>query len=85
MDAILGALSLPDIGQLFPDNDPNWRGADSSIFMEEVTTYHELINLIVLIMRTSSPMYDAGLQNWLVGRKRFSYYDVNGYMNYDPF
>ena len=29
-------MSLPDIGQLFPDNDPNWRGADSSIFMEEV-------------------------------------------------
>ena len=38
MDAILGALSLPDIGQLFPDNDPNWKGADSSIFMEEVRT-----------------------------------------------
>ena len=38
MDAILGALSLPDIGQLFPDNDPNWKGADSSIFMEEVST-----------------------------------------------
>jgi 2-C-methyl-D-erythritol 2,4-cyclodiphosphate synthase len=36
VDAILGALSLPDIGQLFPDNDPNWKGADSSIFMEEV-------------------------------------------------
>jgi 2-C-methyl-D-erythritol 2,4-cyclodiphosphate synthase len=37
VDAILGALTLPDIGQLFPDNDPNWKGADSSIFMEEVT------------------------------------------------
>ena len=36
VDAILGALTLPDIGQLFPDNDPNWKGADSSIFMEEV-------------------------------------------------
>ena len=35
VDSILGALTLPDIGQLFPDNDPNWRGADSSIFMEE--------------------------------------------------
>lgn len=30
-----GALGLPDIGQLFPDNDPDWSGADSSIFMEE--------------------------------------------------
>jgi 2-C-methyl-D-erythritol 2,4-cyclodiphosphate synthase len=35
VDAILGALTLPDIGQLFPDNDPRLRGADSSIFMEE--------------------------------------------------
>ncbi|KAJ1399129.1 2-C-methyl-D-erythritol 2,4-cyclodiphosphate synthase chloroplast precursor [Ochromonadaceae sp. CCMP2298] len=35
VDAILGALTLPDIGQLFPDNDPSWRGADSSIFMIE--------------------------------------------------
>lgn len=35
VDAILGALTLPDIGQLFPDNDPNWKGADSSIFMKE--------------------------------------------------
>ncbi|CAM9644145.1 unnamed protein product [Pylaiella littoralis] len=35
VDAILGALGLPDIGQLFPDNDPDWSGADSSIFMEE--------------------------------------------------
>ena len=31
VDAILGALSMPDIGQLFPDNDPRLRGADSSI------------------------------------------------------
>ena len=35
VDAILGALTLPDIGQLFPDNDPRLRGADSQIFMEE--------------------------------------------------
>ena len=35
VDAILGALALPDIGQLFPDNDPTWKGADSSIFMIE--------------------------------------------------
>ncbi|KAF8068300.1 hypothetical protein HT031_001987 [Scenedesmus sp. PABB004] len=34
-DAILGALSLPDIGQLFPDNDPTWKGAASDIFVKE--------------------------------------------------
>ena len=26
---------MPDIGQLFPDNDPKWKGADSAQFMEE--------------------------------------------------
>jgi 2-C-methyl-D-erythritol 2,4-cyclodiphosphate synthase len=35
VDAILGALGLPDIGQLFPDNDPKWKGAVSSIFVIE--------------------------------------------------
>ncbi len=32
-DAILGALALPDIGQLFPDTDPQWAGKDSSHFL----------------------------------------------------
>lgn len=34
-DAILGALGLDDIGQIFPDNDPRWDGADSAIFLRE--------------------------------------------------
>ena len=34
-DAILGGLILPDIGQIFPDNDPKWKGARSDIFVKE--------------------------------------------------
>ena len=34
-DAILGALGQDDIGQLFPDNDPKWKNADSRVFVEE--------------------------------------------------
>jgi 2-C-methyl-D-erythritol 2,4-cyclodiphosphate synthase len=34
-DAILGALGLPDIGQLFPDNDPAEAGRDSSVYVIE--------------------------------------------------
>jgi len=34
VDAIFGALTLPDIGQVFADTDPRWRGCDSSKFME---------------------------------------------------
>lgn len=28
-DALLGGAALGDIGRLFPDDDPRWRGADS--------------------------------------------------------
>ena len=29
-DALLGSVSLPDIGTLFPDDDPKYKGADSA-------------------------------------------------------
>ena len=32
-DAIFGALADGDIGQHFPPNDPQWRGANSTIFL----------------------------------------------------
>ncbi len=34
-DAVLGALGLPDIGQLFPDSDPRWNGAKSEVFLSD--------------------------------------------------
>ena len=35
-DALLGAAGLGDIGQHFRDDDPQWRGADSSRFVRSV-------------------------------------------------
>ena len=35
-DALLGAAGLGDIGQHFPDSDPQWRGADSARFVAAV-------------------------------------------------
>src|SRR6476469_1421535 len=35
-DAICGAAGLPDIGQLFPDTDPQWRGADSWFLLQAI-------------------------------------------------
>lgn len=32
-DAILGAISAGDIGQHFPPSDPQWKGADSAMFL----------------------------------------------------
>jgi 2-C-methyl-D-erythritol 2,4-cyclodiphosphate synthase len=34
-DALLGAIGEPDIGQLFPDDDPRHDGADSAVFVQE--------------------------------------------------
>jgi 2-C-methyl-D-erythritol 2,4-cyclodiphosphate synthase len=36
MDALLGALSLGDIGRHFPPDDPRWKGADSLELLERV-------------------------------------------------
>ncbi len=36
MDAMLGALSLGDIGHYFPPTDPQWEGADSLKLLEQV-------------------------------------------------
>ena len=34
-DALLGAAGLGDIGRHFPDTDPNFKGADSVLLLEE--------------------------------------------------
>jgi len=35
-DALLGALALGDIGHHFPDDDDNWKGADSRALLKHV-------------------------------------------------
>jgi 2-C-methyl-D-erythritol 2,4-cyclodiphosphate synthase len=34
-DALLGAVAAGDIGSYFPPSDPKWKGADSTIFLQE--------------------------------------------------
>ncbi len=36
-DALLGAMALPDIGQLFPDTDPRHESQDSAKFLSEAS------------------------------------------------
>ena len=38
-DALLGALALGDIGHLFPDNDPTYKGADSLWLLRRVNVH----------------------------------------------
>ena len=39
IDAMLGALALDDIGTLFPDTDPKYKGIDSTILLKKVYEY----------------------------------------------
>jgi 2-C-methyl-D-erythritol 2,4-cyclodiphosphate synthase len=34
-DALLGAVAAGDIGSYFPPSDPQWKGADSAVFLRE--------------------------------------------------
>ncbi len=54
-DAILGALGLEDIGQLFPDTQAKWEGQDSSLFVEEAARLmkkmgFEIVNLDITLV-----------------------------------
>lgn len=37
-DALLGAAGLDDLGTLYPDSDPRWKGADSATLLADVLT-----------------------------------------------
>lgn len=37
-DALYGALARGDIGQHFPPSDPQWKGADSAVFLEHAVS-----------------------------------------------
>lgn len=54
-DAMLGSVSEPDIGRLFPDTDPANRGRDSADFLREALVrlrHHgmEIVNLDCVIL-----------------------------------
>ena len=38
-DALLGALGLGDIGEHFPDSDPQFRGVASLVFLEKISEH----------------------------------------------
>jgi 2-C-methyl-D-erythritol 2,4-cyclodiphosphate synthase len=49
-DALLGAIAGPDIGSLYPPSEPQWKGADSAIFLREAlkrvaAAGYQLVNL----------------------------------------
>ena len=46
-DALLGAAGLDDLGTLFPDTDPKWKGAASTQFVEAAVALLHAQNLVV--------------------------------------
>lgn len=46
-DALLGAAGQPDIGQLFPDGEARWAGADSRQFVAEAMRRVRAAGLVV--------------------------------------
>jgi 2-C-methyl-D-erythritol 2,4-cyclodiphosphate synthase len=55
IDALLGALSLGDIGRHFPPDDERWRGADSLVLLDRVYALvrergWQLINLDTVVV-----------------------------------
>ena len=37
-DALLGAAGMGDIGEHFPDTDPQWKGVDSLVILDRVAS-----------------------------------------------
>ncbi|NUF27520.1 2-C-methyl-D-erythritol 2,4-cyclodiphosphate synthase [Gilliamella sp. ESL0254] len=61
IDALIGALALGDIGKLFPDTDPKYKGIDSRILLKEVYILvqqkgYELVNLDTTIIAQEPKM-----------------------------
>ena len=58
-DALLGALAIGDIGSHFPPSDPQWKGADSAIFLahavEEVARTGGLIEHVDVTLICERP------------------------------
>ena len=55
-DAILGAASLGDIGELFPDTDDKWKGISSQILLDKII---ELVNKKGLYINNVDIIYIA--------------------------
>ena len=59
IDAITGAAGLPDVGQLFPNSDPQYQGIDSARLLEhtmvELKKTHWMINNVDVVIIAQSP------------------------------
>ncbi len=71
-DALLGALALPDIGELFPNDDPAHRGRDSAHFLHAALDQirghgYQVVNLdcIIFAQRPKLTAHKAAIRQRL--------------------
>ena len=62
IDSLLGASSLGDIGTLFPDTDPNYKGISSAFLLEDVVKRLDLkgfqiVNIDTIIIAEEPKLY----------------------------
>jgi len=55
IDALLGAIGAGDIGEFFPDNDPQYKGADSKELLKYIVSFvynvgYEIVNIDLTIL-----------------------------------
>jgi 2-C-methyl-D-erythritol 4-phosphate cytidylyltransferase/2-C-methyl-D-erythritol 2,4-cyclodiphosphate synthase len=55
IDALLGAIGAGDIGEFFPDNDPQYKDADSRELLKEIVSFvynmgYEIVNIDLTIL-----------------------------------
>ncbi len=55
-DALLGAVGVGDIGSFFPPSDPQWKGANSVLFLEEAMRQIEMAGFRVVNIDTTMIM-----------------------------
>ena len=80
-DAILGAAALGDIGHLFPDNDPQYKGADSLKLLRRVNIYlgtngYRVVNVDATII-AQAPKMAPHIQNMRANIARVLGVDVS--------
>jgi 2-C-methyl-D-erythritol 2,4-cyclodiphosphate synthase len=73
-DALLGALSLGDIGMHFPDTDPRWKDGDSLMFLRHARELVEAkgyrianVDSTVILERPKLKDYRAAIREKLAG------------------
>ena len=73
-DALLGASGLGDIGELFPDTDSKYKGADSKLFVGQIMKLLEDRNLFIINLDITILLEKPKLKNYKDKIRQSKYY-----------